>query len=355
MNYMVRLRDIANKLGISESLVSKVLSGKLGSTAVTEEKAELIRRTAGEMGYAPNLNARSLAGKPSRIIGILIDSTAPPVFFRTLAAIERIASGHGYRCMIGEAHDSLENLRGNVDIFMQYGVDGIISLAHGYPGRKTEFIRLFADYLDRMVFVGKPPHPDVAYVEIDRASAVKEAVRHLYDCGARRIAFIRGRRNWASLRQRQEGYIAGMKSLGFEEKDWRIYHYSEEIMTADAPRESFKKQIVRYILETRADGVVGLNDFIAHRLIFELAERGVRCPEDVRIVGSDNEPFTRYTIPPLTTIDSKTELQAEAVLELLLEQLSAPGKTVPRRKIITPELILRKSTQSFHKKQEVFP
>lgn len=341
---MIRLRDIAEKLGISESLVSKVLSGKLGSTAVTEEKAELIRRTASEMGYTPNLNARSLAGKPSRIIGILIDSTAPPVTFRVLAAIERIASAQGYRCMIGEAHDSLGNLRENVDIFMQYGVDGIVSLAHEYPGKKTEFFRLFSDYLNRIVFVGEPPDRTVCSVEINRASSVKEAVLHLHDHGSRRIVFLREKRNWTSLRQRQDGYIAGMKAIGFAEKDLLICAFSGEVLEADSPREVFEKQIVRPILENEADGVVGLNDFLAHRLIFELAERGVRCPEDVRIVGSDNEPFTRYTIPPLTTIDSKTEEQAEAVLELLLEQLSASGKAVPRSRIIIPELVLRKST-----------
>ncbi len=341
---MVRLRDIAEKLGISESLVSKVLSGKLGNTAVTEEKAELIRRTASEMGYTPNLNARSLAGKPSRIIGILIDSDAPPVIFRVLAAIERIASAQGYRCMIGEAHNSLGNLRENVDIFMQYGVDGIISLAHEYPGKKTEFLRLFSDYLNRMVFVAEPPYRAAAYVNIDLASPVREAVRHLYERGARRIAFIRGKRNWASLRQRQEGYVAGMKKLGFREGELLIHTYSEEILEVDSPWELFERQIVRYVLENKVDGVVGLNDFLAHRLVFVLAERGVRCPEDVRIVGTDNEPFTRYMIPPLTTIDSKTQEQAEAVLELLLEQLSAPGKAVPRSRIIIPELVLRKST-----------
>ncbi len=341
---MVRLRDIAKKLDRSESLVSKVLSGKLGNTAVAEEKAELIRRTAAEMGYAPNLNARSLAGKPSRIIGLLIDSTAPPVVFRTMAAIERIASENGYRCMIGEAHESLETLCMNVDIFMQYGVDGIISLAHEYPGRTSEFMRLFSNYLNRMVFVGEPPDCDVCSVEIDRASAVKDAVLHLHECGARRIAFIREKRNWNSLRQRQDGYAAGMKMLGLSGKDLFIHSFSEKVLEEDSPREFFEEQIVLPLLEKRIDGVVGLNDILAHRLIFELAERGVRCPQDSRIVGSDNEPFTRYAIPPLTTIDSKTEEQAQAVLELLLEQLASPGKTTPRRKLIVPELILRKST-----------
>ena len=215
---MVRLRDIAEKLGISESLVSKVLSGKLGSTAVTEEKAELIRLTASEMGYTPNLNARSLAGKPSRIIGILIDSTAPPVTFRVLAAIERIASAQGYRCMIGEAHDSLGNLRENVDIFMQYGVDGIISLAHEYPGKKTEFLRLFADYLNRIVFVAEPPYRDAAFVNIDLASPVREAVRHLYDRGGAPDRVYTERRNWTSLRQRQEGYVAGNERTWFRRR-----------------------------------------------------------------------------------------------------------------------------------------
>ena len=129
----VRLADIAREVGVSIVTVAKVVNNTGGkNTRVSEKTAEKIRSCVKRMEYHPNMLARGLVGKSSDLIGVVLDSCAPPVYHERLSLMEKYAALHGYRFMIGQAHDDVEKLKSFAHTFQSYGAAGIICLAHAY-------------------------------------------------------------------------------------------------------------------------------------------------------------------------------------------------------------------------------
>ncbi len=350
-----RLIDIAHRLGVSKATVAAVLSaGGSGTVRFSEEIAEKIRRTAREMDYQPNISAKTLAGRASKVIGILIDAEAPYPRFKILAEIEREATLRGYRCMIGEAHDSLENLRRNYDIFMQHGVDGVVCLSHDYPGTEEEFKRLFSDTLDKVVFIDAPNHPDASYINIDRAASTYQTVRHLHEQGARKIAFVRGQSLWKTTLQHEAGYRRAMVDLGYPERELHIITTrSDLIQQREVSEESISRFIEHDVIPEKIDGIIGMNDLVSLAFFKALEAAGKSCPRDIMIVGYDNEKFSRYTAPALTTVDENYELQSKMIVDLLLEKINHPEKEMKGCfATVVPQLIIRESTRK-NKKRKV--
>lgn len=342
-----RLIDIAQKLGVSKVAVAAALSGNPnGTVRVGEKLAEEIRKTAREMNYQPNINAKTLAGRASKVIGILIDTQAPFPRFKILAGIEREATLRGYRCMIGEAHDSLENLRHNYDIFMQHGVDGVICISHDYPGTENEFRKLFSDILEKIVFIDAPNHPDASYINIDRVASTMQTVKHLYDQGARNIAFVRGEESWKTVVQHETGYRQAMKELGYAENEFRIFHVKSIDDRRGLEAGDISTLIKEQIIPQKIDAVVGLNDLLCLAFLQALQNTGKQCPRDIRIAGYNNEDFAQYAIPPLTTVDENCALQSKMIIDLLLEKINHPEKEMKGCfATVIPQLIIRNSTE----------
>ncbi|MEI3004641.1 MAG: LacI family DNA-binding transcriptional regulator [Victivallales bacterium] len=135
------LKEIANRAGVSVMAVSAVMN-KTTSTRVSERKRAVIEQIAREMGYRSNVVARTLRGGQSRMIGILIDSCAPPSALQHPRHIESEATAGGYRILISEGHDSVDNLAAAYEKFEQYGVDGVICLAYDYPGQQEKSVNI---------------------------------------------------------------------------------------------------------------------------------------------------------------------------------------------------------------------
>lgn len=341
-----RLMDIALRLGVSKVTVSAVLSPKnKGNVRVSSEMAEKIRKTAIEMNYKPNFNAKMLAGCASRVIGILIDSQAPISRLKILASIEREAALHGYRCMIAEAHDSLVNLRHNYDIFMQYGVDGVICFAHSYPETEIEFRNLFADAFDKMVFIGTPNHSDASYVHIDRITSTIQSIKHLHLRGARKIAFIRGQKSWEAVRQREIGYCKAMHELGYKEEEYIILVDHSMDMPRAQQGSAAEKLLLDYVIPQKIDAIFGLNDLAALAFLQAMQKNSKHCQLDIKVIGYDNDDFSPYVTPALTTVDEDNELQTKLIIDLLLKKITNTDSTLTGCfASVIPKLIERSSS-----------
>ncbi len=331
-----RLIDIAMETGVSKASVAAVLSpsyhGTIKVGAATREK---ILTAAKRMNYHPNITARVLAGAASKVLGVLIDSRSPLVRFRFLAAIEREAARRDYRCMIGEAHDSIRNLRENYDLFMRYGVDGVICISHRYPGMEQEFAELFSDCAHNMVFLGNPGLPDASYLEIERGKVIFEAIGHLRERGSKRIAMIESEDPWDSTLQRKAGYFEAVRTWDLPPLYFSYRNFDDFIGPFLA--ETVKRDGI--------DALIAQSDHAAIQILQILHDSGVRCPDSIRLVGNDNDEYSRYTIPALTTIDETCEENAREVVSTLLKKITHPGeKHTGCFSKTTPKLIIRRST-----------
>ena len=329
----VTLSDVAGAVGVSRALVGKVLGGGNSNIRVSEETARMIREAAERLHYQPNLSARMLTGQSSHLIGILIDAQPPPVTFRTLAFIDKLAAENGYRLLIGEAHDSIDSLYHHYSNFMQYNVDGVICLAHDYPGQEEKLQELFLN-AENIVFIEKTILPNVSCVEIDRPAAVEELTSLLLQT-RKRVGIVLEDPVYRSVRQRKEGFCRAMEKAGVSEP--LIYFLPKP---ARSMEEWMCCAIEEFILPARLDAVIAPNDLAASYLMRNLQMRGRRIPS----AGFDNEPFSGSLYPSLTTIDDNNELIARYAFELLLEQLN--GKTPARESktvCVTPRIVRRES------------
>lgn len=331
----VTLSDVAREVGVSRALVGKVLGSCSGNIRVSAETARMIREAAERLHYQPNLSARVLTGQKSGLIGVLIDAQPPAVTFRTLAFIDRFAAENGYRLLIGEAHNSIDSLYYHYSNFMQYNVDGVICMAHDYPGQEVKLRELFRN-AENIVFVEKTILENVCCVEVDRVAAV-EALTSLLLETRKRVGIVLENPMYRSVRQRQEGYHRALVRAGREDASLVYYPADEETSL----EETMRLAVEKFILPEKLDAVIAPNDLAASHIIRELWQRGIRIPEQIAVAGYDNDPFAESLYPSLTTIDDNNEEVARRAFELLHERLTK--NSIPRRLCVVPRVIRRES------------
>lgn len=336
----ITLDDIAREVGLSRAAVGKVLGSNSSNIRVGKEKAELVRLAAVRMNYTPNINARALAGQASGVIGVLMDSQAPGVYLRRAAAIEREASRCGYRTMIGETHDDADNFYKTYVHMLQHGVDGILCLSHDYPPENHKIDHYFSA-CGPLVFLGGPERRGHSHVIQESDTGIRLAVAHLRERGRKRIALMSHveSRYW-SVKARERGYFEAIP----EECERILYPFRQSDNVPEM-RENIRALIRNSIVPGGVDAVLTPNDLVALLMEGELLAAGLRIPEDIALVGFDNEIFSACAPIPLTTVDQNNGAIAAYAISMLLDIIQdKSGCHAARRISVRPELVIRQTT-----------
>lgn len=327
---MIKLKDIAEKVGVSRGTVSAVLGKSKLNIRVSPETAERIRSTASEMNYIPNFSAKVLNGKASKTIGVLIDSIEPSVHFRQLAAIEREAEAIGYRILIAEAHKNIDKQLLNYRILQQYGVDGIICHAYGVHEHFSPS--------DKVVIWGAASRKGFASVYYDILTGYSEAIKHLRDKGRKNIGLVLSDISaYDSLMAR---YLAFLKINPDAEKMIFILERCQQ--DPSKIRAETARAVNDFIIPGKIDAVIAENDVFAMAMIGELNMRGFRIPDDLAIVGQDNDLIGACFRPALTTIDSNIEGLAVTIVDTLRQLIENPS--MERKAIAVPTKFIVRET-----------
>ena len=337
MEARIRLTDIAREAGVCRATVVKVLSGGNNNIRVKPQTAERIKEVARRLNYRPNLNARALTGRGPQLIGVLIDSMAPPSGWRQLAAIERTAVFHHYRLMTAMAHDDLDKLHESYQVFQQYNVDGGISLAHEYPGEEEKLRNYFGD-VGKMVFIGRPAIPGAVYVMFDYADAMRRVLAEVRRSGYRRPGLLIEVGEYASSRLRRKAFQE------YHPEPERIF-LMPPIDRADAgeTHACLARAVRDLIMPQQLDCLLLNNELWAIRILNLLAARGLRIPDDIGIFCTSGSELGNYTDPALSSIRDVCDEIGSAAANLLLDWLSR-GQA-PQPQLITTDLLVRASSQ----------
>ena len=335
MTKKATLTDIARVVGVSRAAVGKVLGTSNSNIRVSEEKCELIRKVAREMNYVPNVVARVLAGQSAKMIGILVDTGAPAVVNRRVRKIERYAGTLGYRVLVGEAHDNIEQFAKSLQHLRQYGVDGVICLSHDYNIPNQTFEQYFEPSKD-IVMVGGPVRNGFSHVIPDMTNAADQIYNCIKARGCRRVAMI--------TRKTEEAYYSiSMRSAELKNK------FGDALIALELPSDSTSDRgegsswiVKEKVLPQNFDAVICRTDIMALGVESALLAAGKRVPEDVAVIGFDNDDFTPYAAVPLTTIDQNNDDVAKEAVDMLLKQLSCKDFE-PEVKYVNPKLIKRES------------
>lgn len=351
----VRLADVATATGVSRSVVGQVLNGGSGNSRVGEETANRIKEVARALDYRPNLAARQLRGKRTQTFGLLVASAGDPLRSFLVQYLDMEASKVGCHTIIGNTigREEPNYFAYYVDEFARRGVDGVFCAVHDWFAGDRQ--ALLAQH-PNTVFYGRPNQlPDACYVDVDRAEAVRLAVRHLIERGRRRIGLALSGVTRGTCRARLQGYTEELAAHGLSvDQDWifngeefgQVFaQHNEDALKWDYPAEVIDRCIDALVVDGQVDAIVAHDDFWAATLIRLARCRGIKVPENLAVVGYLNHYLADWTDPPLTTVDLQHEMAAKAMVEMM-EKLVEEGSLPESQRVVTiePKLIVRGSS-----------
>ncbi len=333
-NTPATIKDIAKKLGVSASTVSRALKDH---PDISQETRELVKKTAQELDYQPNSLALGLHSGKSNIIGVVIPQIKHHFFSAVISGIEECARQAGYNVMICQSNESFEREVSNIKTLVSLRVDGIlISIT-----KETKSYDHLFNVMNRkmpIVFFDRPPHATLCdRCIIDDYAAAYAAVEHLISIGRKNIIHFSGPDNVRIGADRKRGFIDAMKRH-------KIYKGDEQIFKCDKFGEAVK--IVENFCKTDniPEAIFAVNDMTAIGAITSFTKNGVKIPEQVAVAGFTNGLISQVTTPQLTTIDQNGSLIGQKATNLLIKrietQIFEPFETV----IVPTKLIVRGST-----------
>lgn len=327
----VTLVEIAQMAGVSVSTVSRALSN--GAYPLKEETRQRILDLAEEMGYKPNLVARSLQSNRSHVVGVIVDRMQSPFAAATVQGIQEILRNEGYSISIAYSNRDQELAEEAISSFYSRQMDGIIILnswLHHFNDRilslqNRPFIfvnRLFGNCMCNCVGPG------------DHIGA-QIATQHLIDLGHQRIGYINGREDWIEAQNRLAGYQDVLSQQGLpvdqaliKQGNWGVdsgYQAAQELLS----------------LQEKPTAIFAANDIMALGAIYAIQEAGLHVPDDIAVVGYDDRDFAAWIRPALTTIRMPSYEMGQAAARLLLKQFS--GEELEDATQIPGKLIIRQS------------
>lgn len=337
----VTLKDIAIEAGVSTVTVSHVLLKSRSQTVrVSESTAAIVRKIAKKMDYKPNNIARQLAGRKSKMIGVIIDADSPDLYRKMLSVMEAYASEKGYRFIIGQAHDDSDRLAGYIDDFESRAVQGLIVFSHSY-NKGSGCLADKLSYFKNVVFINEPGYvyKNSHYVQIDYLQSTKKTLSYLKSNGRKTNALFLYSSGHPSEVKREQSYYEVCEELGLFGSSELVYKMSHE----DVSGEKLKDIVKHCAMVQKVDSIIASNDKMAAMVIKALQNLGIKVPADVGVIGYDNLDWGDLLEPDLTTIDPKPDELAKAAMDIMFELLSTTENSKQYKVLIEPELILRSS------------
>jgi LacI family transcriptional regulator len=328
-----RLKDVAAAAGVHPATASRALNEHTAGL-LSPETAERVRQAADRLGYRVNRMARALKTRRSFAIGMLIPDITNPFFPPIVKGAEDALAHAGYTLVLANTDNDEAKERLQLSGMLQSQVDGLIMATARRRGAAVEQLRSGPV---PMVLVNRTiDRGGVSAVIPDDLGSMGLAVRHLHELGHRRIGHVGGPQDTSTGSRRAKGFAAVMRELGLPAgRMVRAKLFNEE--------EGARAAAILLEREPTLTAIVAANDLLALGTLDAAGEAGLRCPEDLSIMGMNDMPLSDRIQPPLSTVRvGEYELGRQAA-GLLLSHIEQPGRR-PETILIEPELIVREST-----------
>jgi len=334
----VILKDIAKKVGYSITTVSRALAGY---DDVAESTRQLIRKTAAEMGYHPDVTARRLQKQRTDTIGFVIPTHGPrfsdPFFSELLAGIGNKAAEQELDLLVSTRAPGAEELKVYERMVKERRVDGLLVVRTRHRDPRIAYL---AEHDLPFVAFGRSDLADVEvdfpYLDVDSGAGMRRLVQHLLDLGHRRIAFVNAPTNLLFASHRLEGYEEALAANGIP---------FDETLVADGELTERSGYVAGRELLSRPErptAIVACNDLMALGVISAAQGLGVTVGREVAVAGFDDVPLAEHAHPPLTTVRQPIYEIGQRICEMLICLLQ--GEILEQRHVILePELVVRES------------
>lgn len=335
----VSLRDVAVRAGIGIATASSVLNGSNSNTRVSAETRKRVVEIAREMQYYPNAIGRALAGRPTHTLGVVVGlrraklDEADPFTFAVLEGIVAAAAHATYNIMLFT--NSWKSANESLGAVQDGRVDGVIVIAASNN----------SDILDALGKSGMPTvslsasagTSDIPVVDIDNEAGATLATQHLIELGHRKIAHLSGDVNLSSAVVRQQTFLEVCAAAGLATPPEYVPSGTYEDVSG------YERTLTMLRLPDPPTAIFAASDTLALAAIHAARDSGLHVPQDLSVIGFDDDPMSALVSPPLTTISQDLREIGMQAVQTLVEILSS-GNAPSAPLLLTPTLIVRQST-----------
>ncbi|MBN1909690.1 MAG: LacI family DNA-binding transcriptional regulator [Pirellulales bacterium] len=335
----VTLKDVAREAEVAVTTAGKVLANRATEFRISQRTAQRVREIARKLGYVPSHAARSLRSSKSGIIAVFLADATDPITAGILHSILTNLPIHHYFPIVTVEQTGVQEAQAT---WRKNRVEGVIFCGNNPQVRPSLLAGLKRDGIVSLVAGNYhlPAEPKsfarVAIVRVDDRAGIELAIHHMAEQHRRRIGYIPGPATSFDAIERQKSYeqlirkhhapiVAG--NLGNERYWNRGYLGAMQLLKKRGPR---------------VDAVMAYDDPVAMGAIKYLSDNHIRVPEDVAVVGFDNQPEAEYSIPPLTSIHQPVDEIGRKTVELMKRMLEKQAK--PEHLLVNPQLMARGST-----------
>jgi len=317
MSKPITIHDIAREAGVSPSTVSRVLNGNV---PVAENKRAAVLAVISKRNYQPSAVAQGLARGRAGVIGVLTQSMSSPFYGEIFHGIEQGLCETPYHPMFANGGWRADEELAALSLLAQRRVDGLIVLWGTLP---DEHLLRIAAELPMVVMGRSVPEIGQQCLRINDVQGGYDATRYLIDLGHRRIAHITGLLAQQDARDRYKGYLQALAEAGLP---------ADPQLTVEGDFNEQSGLLAMQALLNRSSrftAVFAGNDQMAYGARLALFRNGIRVPEDISLVGFDDQLGSAYTTPPLTTVRQPVADMGRAAAQALLQLLDGQPIAVP--------------------------
>lgn len=332
---MATIKHVSEHAGVSQATVSRVING---TSRVSHDKKLKVEKAIKELGYRPNSIAQALASSRTGSVGIVVPELGGPFFSGILHCLEENLRRFGYHAVVTAGSNTEQGQRESVEFLLGRRVDALI----------LHVQHLCDDYLIALEEQGIPvvlvnrfiPEMYQSCIDIDNELGGKLATQYLLQQGHTEIACITGPLDKSDARGRLQGYRSALEEAGLEYNEALV---SEAGFTEETGVIATKKLLKR---RCRFSAIFASNDHMAFGAFEVLRSAGFSIPEEVSLVGFDDNIFARYLTPSLTTINFPIEQMSIEAVQLTLQKLNKNKRDVNFK--LNPALVVRDSVKDLN-------
>jgi LacI family transcriptional regulator len=330
----VNLKILAEYLSLSPATVSLVMNNAPGASAISPNTRHRVLEAAKRLDYRPNPIARSLRTRQTFTVGVIVPEFSEGYFTMLMNGIEEHLLQSGYLHYVVSHQGKRDLIDEYPRLLTKRAVDGFLLVNTSLNEEVSVPV---------VSISGHKKLKGNTNIMLDHDRGALLALKHLYDLGHRRIAFMKGQRQASDSDSRWEGIMAMAKRVGLT-----IYPELCIYLEANSWSPELGYPIIRDLLARTRDftAIFCFNDIAAIGAIRAIADAGLRCPDDISVIGFDDIASAAYHTPRLTTVRQPLRRMGEMAVQTLLKRIESPTEAYPEVILFEPELMVRESTSA---------
>jgi len=312
--HQVTIKDIAERLKISVSTVSRALRG---SADISDETRRMVLSLAEELQYSPNPIALSLRDKKTKVIGVIVQEIANNYCSAVIAGIEDIAFKMGYNVLISQSHEKINLEVLNTRLLASRRVDGLLITISNETSNVDHLKEMIARGIPVVMFDRISDGLQTHKVVVDDYKGAFDATSHLIEQGYKRIAHLTISKQLAITQNRLNGYLDALKAH-------KIPVRNEWIVYCDFDEANMKNEVRKLLsIKKRPNAIFSSVERLSMVSVKVLKDMKLKVPADVALAGFADNPLSRYLNPSLTAVCQPTFSIGQNATELLIELIES--------------------------------